>query len=98
VPLPSVVHFGGGSVRRLNHRRDVMLTEGTTRLHRKHGGLSAAIACFAILAAHNLTRAAFWTIPALLRRRGARDRAAHFARVVADLPRAWPRAARGLPR
>ena len=91
VPIPAVTHFGGGSVRALNHRRDVLLTEGTTRLHRKHGGIAAGLACFAILAAHNLTRAAFWSIPAAFARREARARAAHFARVTADLPRAWPR-------
>jgi GT2 family glycosyltransferase len=91
VPIPAVTHLGGGSVRALNHRRDVLLTEGTVRLHRKHGGLAAAAACFAILAAHNLSRALFWSIPAAFARAGARGRAAHFARVVADLPRAWPR-------
>jgi GT2 family glycosyltransferase len=91
VPLPTVTHFGGGSVRALNHRRDVLLTEGTTRLHRKHGGLAAGLACFAILAAHNLSRAVFWSVPAALDRKGARSRATHFARVTADLPRAWPR-------
>jgi GT2 family glycosyltransferase len=90
VPLPAITHFGGGSVRALNHRRDVLLTEGTTRLHRKHGGLAAGLACFAILAAHNLTRAAFWSVPAAFTQR-ARARAAHFARVTADLPCAWPR-------
>jgi hypothetical protein len=26
-------------VRKLNHRRDVLMTQGTTRLHRKHGGM-----------------------------------------------------------
>jgi GT2 family glycosyltransferase len=91
VPLPAITHFGGGSVRALNHRRDVLLTEGTTRLHRKHGGIAAGLACFAILAAHNLTRAVFWSVPAAFARRGARARTVHFARVVADLPRAWPR-------
>jgi GT2 family glycosyltransferase len=89
-PIPAVTHFGGGSVRRLDHRRDVLLTEGTTRLHLKHGGRGAALACFALLAAHNLSRAAFWAVPALAGRPGARARAMHFARVVADLPRAWP--------
>ena len=91
VPIPAVTHFGGGSVRALNHRRDVLLTEGTTRLHRKHGGLAAGLACFAILAAHNLSRAMFWSVPAAFVRRGARARANHFTRVSADLPSAWPR-------
>ena len=90
VPLSAITHFGGGSVRSLNHRRDVLLTEATTRLHRKHGGRLAGLACFCILAAHNLSRAAFWTLPAATGRPGARERAAHFARVSLDLPRAWP--------
>ena len=29
-----------GAVGKLNHKRDVLMTEGTTRLHRKHGGWS----------------------------------------------------------
>lgn len=90
VPIPEITHFGGGSVRRLNHRRDVMLTEGTTRLQLKHGGRVAAITCFAILALHNITRAAFWSAASVTGRPGANTRARHFARVVADLPRAWP--------
>ena len=93
VPIPEITHFGGGAVRRLNHRRDVMMTEGVTRLHRKHGGLAAGLACFAILSAHNVSRAAFWALPALVGRPGARARAAHFARVSASLASAWPRKA-----
>lgn len=90
VPMPSVTHFGGGAVGRLNHRRDVLMTEGTTRLHRKHGGLIAGLACFTILAAHNASRALLWTGVSLMGNRGARARARHFRAVVADLPKAWP--------
>lgn len=90
VPLPAITHFGGGAVRQMNHKRDVLLTQGTTRLHRKHGGLAAALACFAILAAHNASRAVLWSVLALARRPGAADRARHFRAVTADLPRAWP--------
>lgn len=90
VPIPEVTHFGGGAVGQLNHKRDVMMTEGTTRLHRKHGGLTAGIACFAILSFHNVSRAMFWAILSLLSRKGARARARHFLAVAADLPKAWP--------
>ncbi|NKX43581.1 glycosyltransferase family 2 protein [Roseicyclus persicicus] len=90
VPIPEITHFGGGAAHRLNHRRDVLMTQGTTRLHRKHGGLAAGIACFAILAAHNASRAVLWTALALMGNRGARARARHFRAVVADLPSAWP--------
>jgi hypothetical protein len=93
-PVGEVVHFGGGAARRLDHRRDVLLTEGTVRLHRKHGGLVAGLACYALLWVFNASRAVAWAGLALARRPGARDRARHFARVVADYARAWPKEAR----
>ena len=90
-PIPEIVHFGNGAAGKLNHRRDVLMTEGTTRLHRKHGGLVAGMACFVILSAHNASRAVFWAALSLFKRPGAALRARHFAAVVADLPQAWPR-------
>ncbi|MEX0303295.1 MAG: glycosyltransferase family 2 protein [Leisingera sp.] len=90
VPIPEVTHFGGGAVCKLNHKRDVMMTEGTTRLHRKHGGPAAGMICFAILCFHNLSRALLWTVLGLANRKGAKDRARHFLAVAADLPSAWP--------
>ena len=95
VPIPEITHYGGGSVRRLNHRREVMLTEGTTRLQLKHGGRVAAITCFTILTLHNITRAAFWFAAWVAGQREAIVRAQHFARVVAELPQAWPTVPKG---
>lgn len=89
-PIHDVTHFGNGSAAKLNHRRDVLMTEGTTRLHLKHGGLLAALICFAVLAAHNVSRAVLWSLLALLRRPGAATRARHFAKVSRDLNKAWP--------
>lgn len=89
-PVGEITHFGGGSVRRLNHRRDVMLTEGTVRLHRKHHGLVAAMACFALLAVFNASRAVGWAGMAGLGQPGASARARHFAGVVTDFAKAWP--------
>jgi GT2 family glycosyltransferase len=89
-PIQAVTHFGGGAAAKLNHRRDVLMTEGTTRLHRKHGGPLAGAACFVILAAHNASRAVFWTALGLAGKPAALARARHFRSVVADLPRAWP--------
>ena len=37
-PIPEITHYGKGTASKLDHRRDVLMTEGTTRLHRKHGG------------------------------------------------------------
>lgn len=89
-PIPEITHFGNGSAAQLNHRRDVMMTEGTTRLHLKHGGLGAGLACFSILATHNMSRAVYWSSLRLLKRPGARLRAQHFVKVVGDLLKAWP--------
>ncbi len=89
-PIPEITHFGGGAAGKLNHRRDVMMTQGTTRLHRKHGGRLAGITCFAILTAHNASRAVFWSVLSLGRKPAAVARARHFRAVVADLPQAWP--------
>jgi GT2 family glycosyltransferase len=90
VPIPEITHFGNGSAAKLNHHRDVLMTEGTTRLHLKHGGLGAGLVCFSLLATHNVTRAVFWSLLSLLKRPGAGARAKHFFRVVGDLPKAWP--------
>ena len=91
VPLGRITHFGGGSVHALNHRRDVMLTEGTVRLHRKHGGLSAGIACFALLATFNASRALLWSLLSLSGRPAARTRARHFRAVLACTAQTWPK-------
>lgn len=90
-PVGEITHLGGGSVRRLNHRRDVMLTEGTVRLHRKHNGVVGGVACYALLALFNASRAAGWAGLALVGRPGAADRARHFAGVLGSFHRAWPR-------
>lgn len=90
-PLGEITHFGGGSVRRLNHRRDLMLTEGTVRLHAKHYGLAGGLACFALLVLFNISRALGWSALALVRRPQAATRARHFLGVVAGLGTAWPK-------
>jgi hypothetical protein len=89
-PVGEITHFGGGSVRSLNHRRDVMLTEGTIRLHRKHGGLAGGIACFGLLAVFNASRAVLWSAAALMRQPGAAARAKHFFSVLGDFGQVWP--------
>ena len=83
-PVGEIVHHGGGSVRKLNHKRDVMLTDAMVRLNRKHSGPVAGTAVWALLFGFNLSRAAFWGLRSLIQRRPAhRDRAQHFCRVVA---------------
>lgn len=69
-----------------------MLTEGLLRYQRKHGGLTAAVAAFAILATFNASRAAFWSLRAWCSRRiEVSQRRNHFLGVVAGFRSVWPR-------
>lgn len=89
-PVGEITHHGGGSVRKLNHKRDIMLTEALVHLHRKHGGLIPAAAAWSILNGFNLSRAAFWSLAVLARpTERARERATHFRRVLAGAKATW---------
>jgi len=88
-----ITHFGSGTTRSLNHRRDLMLTEGTVRLHRKHGGLGAGLAVWSLLFVFNVSRAAFWSLGLLAGRSSFRDRARHFRAVCRNWAATWPTSA-----
>lgn len=90
-PVGTITHFGGGSSKSLNSKRDLMLSEATVRLHRKHGGLAAAAAAWSILLVFNASRYAYWSVKSLTQRPGI-DRSGHFRGVVAGFRTAWPRA------
>ena len=90
-PVGTITHFGGGSSKSLNSKRDLMLSEATVRLHRKHGGLAAAAAAWSILFVFNASRYAYWSFKSLTQRSGL-DRSGHFRGVVAGFHTAWPRA------
>lgn len=90
-PVGEITHFGGGSVKSLNHKRDIMLTEGTVRLHRKHGGMMAGLACYGLLAVFNLSRSVAWSVLALGGKKAVQDRARHFRNVVSGFGKAWPK-------
>ena len=90
-PVGEITHLGGGSVRKLNHRKDVMLSEGTVRLHAKHFGWIGGVACWSLLALFNLSRAILWTLLAPVRGDSARTRARHFRSVVAEFGATFPR-------
>lgn len=87
-PVGEIVHYGSASARKLNHRRDLMLTDATIRLHRKHSGAVAAMTAWAILFGFNLSRAAFWSLRSATRSAGASDRARHFRNVVFGMVKA----------
>lgn len=90
-PVGEITHFGSGSTRNVNHVRDLMLSEGTVRLHRKHGGPAEAAAVWLLLLFFNGSRSLFWTSRAILDSGDAtRTRARHFRRVFREFNRAWP--------
>jgi len=90
-PVGCITHLGSGSSRRLSYRRDLMLSEGTVRLHGKHGGRVAAVAMWLLLFGFNCSRSLYWSLRALVGRGpGAAERAWHFRQVVRHFARAWP--------
>ena len=81
-PVGEIVHYGSASARKLNHKRDLMLTDATVRLHRKHSGPLHAKAAWVILFSFNASRAIFWSLRGLMKREGAKARGVHFRNVV----------------
>lgn len=95
-PVGQIVHHGSGSSRRLNHQRDLLLSSGLVRLHRKYGGVPCAAVAWIILLLFNLSRFCFWGMRSVADRTGrALDRRKHFAEVVRHFNTAWPRVAGG---
>ena len=89
-PVGEITHHGSVSARKLNHRRDIMLSAALVRLHRKHGGVVPAALAWLIAGIFNGSRAVFWTLRRALGDRQAAERARHFRGVVANLRDAWP--------
>ena len=90
-PVGCITHLGSGSSRQLNYRRDLMLSEGTVRLHRKHGGPVAAIGVWLLLLLFNLSRSLYWSLRSVPDQSdGTVARAEHFRSVVRHFSRAWP--------
>ena len=90
-PVGEIIHHGGGSVRKLKYRRDVMLSSAMVQLHLKHGGFIKGFAAWAIVLTFNLSRAAFWSvISTFSRSERARERRNHFVAVVLHSREIWP--------
>jgi GT2 family glycosyltransferase len=93
-PVGEITHHGSVSARKLNHRRDVMLSGAVVRLNRKHGGIGAGAAAWLIVGFFNLSRAVFWSLRHAVGDGRAAERARHFRRVVAHMGEAWPSSGR----
>lgn len=91
-PVGTITHFGGGSSGSLNHKRDLMLTQATVRLHLKHHGLFSALAVFLVLLMFNSSRAVFWAFKAIFSsNQSTHIRKHHFFGVCGSFLKAWPR-------
>ena len=90
-PIGTITHLGGGSSGSLNHKRDLMLTQATIRLHLKHHGWFHASCVFLLLLMFNLSRAVFWSISSLLKPKPqTTNRMHHFIGVCRHFNKTWP--------
>ena len=91
-PVGEIIHHGSLSSKACNHRRDLMLTEGILRFHRKHSGLAATCFAWGLLGFFNTSRFVFWKLLSFVgRAEAATKRASHFGNVVKEFSRAWPK-------
>jgi hypothetical protein len=82
-PVGEIIHHGSVSAKKLNHRREVMLTGAIVRLNVKHGGRLRGALVWAILFGFNSIRAALWSLWApLARGPGDAERARHFRAIA----------------
>ena len=90
-PVGDITHFGSASARKLNHKRDLMLTSGIVLLHRKHRGIVAAALAWTLLLGFNVSRVVFWSLRQIVvpcpAARALRD---HFRAIVRNLHQTWP--------
>lgn len=94
-PVGEITHHGGGSVSKLNDKRDVMLSEAIIRLHRKHSGYVAAMLVFLVIMLFNGSRAVCWSLAnALAPNTKTRERSRHFRSVFRQSLNTWPGSSR----
>ena len=90
-PVGEITHYGSVSARRHNHKRDLMLSKAMVRLHRKHGGLVAAVVTWLVLFIFNTSRTIIWALFSLFSHKPeAHERYRHFAGVVREFTTVWP--------
>ncbi len=89
VPVGNIIHHGGGSVKKLNYKLDVLLTAAIVRLHRKHGGFLFAVMVYLALMTFNVSRATLWSLVAF-QNTSKRSRANYFINIVRSYRECWP--------
>lgn len=88
----TIIHYGGGSAKQLNYKRDLLLSDATARLHYKHNGwLSAFVVSLMILAFHAL-RAVYWSVVNLINpSTRAKQKATKYLKLLGANGTVWPR-------
>jgi GT2 family glycosyltransferase len=67
-PVGEITHFGGGSTGALNHRRNLLLSEGLVRFQCKNFGLLNGMTMWCLLLLHNASRGVGYGLLAVLGR------------------------------
>lgn len=89
-PVGEIIHHGSVSAKKLQYKRDMLLTNGLIRFHVKNYGNFSAGITWLILFVFNLTRAVLWSCLGVVKK-GYRERAKHFLQIVGHFGQAWPR-------
>lgn len=89
-PVGEIIHHGGGSVKKLNHKRDLLLSNAIIKLHKKHFGFLSAALVFFILLLFTLTRSIGWFLVFLIKNnKNAYERAMHFIKSLPLFHNIW---------
>ena len=97
-PVGEIVHYGSGSCRSLNYRRDLLLSRGLVGVNRKHGGVVAGAATWVVLLVFNVSRCVGYAARCAVRGGWAGSgggRVSHFARVSMSFHTVWGRGTAG---
>ena len=95
-PVGEIIHYGSVSAVSLGHKRDLLLTSGLVRYHRKHGGILPALVLWIMLFGFNLSRCILWTVICVFASSTERiERRNHFFEVVKYYMSTWPTSKRG---
>jgi GT2 family glycosyltransferase len=91
-PVGEIIHIGNASGKKLNYKRDLLLTEGITRFHKKHYGILKALTVFTMLYIFNFSRFLYWRSICLLKNNEKTiSRKNHFSKIIINFTKSWPK-------
>lgn len=90
-PVGVITHHGGGTVRSLNYRRNILLASGIVRLQLKHRSMASAVAVWLLLAGFALLRVPYWWSRSLVTSKVAdKERYRYYFDAFRHFGEAWP--------